>query len=90
MVVFLLEKRMLRNEVEALLKIEGLELEVEVDNWCGRRTNWNWRFGRNELWTARIPLLGGTFVSEGEPTNHKAATAVYKYYLKYKTDYANN
>jgi len=73
---------MLRDEVEALLKIEGLELEVEVDNWCGRRTNW--RVGRNELWTARIPLLGGAFVSEGEPTNHKAATSVYKCYLEFK------
>lgn len=73
---------MLRQEVEALLKIEGLELEVEVDNWCGRRTNW--RVGRNELWTAKIPVDGGTYIAEGEPTNHQAATAVYRCYLKYK------
>jgi len=82
---------MLRDEVEALLKLEGLQLYVQVYPW----QNGNWRIGINEVWNAEVgfglPLTDTKFpmCTGWGMTNHQAATNAYKKHLKYKK-YADN
>ena len=77
---------MLRDEVEALLKIEGLQLHVQVYPW----QNGNWRIGINEVWKAEVGFgLPFPMCTGWGMTNHQAATNAYKKHLKYKK-YADN
>lgn len=76
---------MLRQEVEALLKIEGLELTMELcRNPIGK-----------DIWKASIgfglPITHKDFImcSAYGVTNHGAASKVYKKHLNYK-NHANN
>ena len=77
---------MLRQEVEALLKIEGLKLYVRVHPW----QNGNWRVGINEVWEAEVgfhlPTTDKEFrmCSAWSMTNHQAATNAYKKHMKFK------
>lgn len=77
---------MLRQEVEALLKMEGLKLYVQVYPW----QNGNWRVGVNEVWKAEVgfplALTGNDFhmCTGWGMTNHQAATNAYKKHMKFK------
>ena len=78
---------MLRDEVEALLKIEGLEMTLKVKRW----KNGSWRFPNNESWSAHlnVPKVG-FYKIENVPTNHEAASYLYKHYIKDKEKNGNH
>jgi len=78
---------MLRDEVEALLKIEGLQITLKVKRW----KNGSWRYPTNESWMAilNVPTLG-LYKVENARTNHKAASYMYMHYLEEKEKHANN
>jgi hypothetical protein len=80
------EEKMLRDEVEALLKIEGLELTMEL---C--KSHWG-----KDVWRASIgfnlPIPSKeafTMCSAYGVTNHGAASKAYRKHLNYK-NHANN
>lgn len=79
---------MLRQEVEALLKMEGLDLIVNVKRWNG----YHHKTPNTVSWSAAIIVneLQGVFRCEGALTNHQAAKGVYKGYIKYKEENGNH
>lgn len=78
---------MLRQEVEALLKMEGLEVVVYVKRWNGyhpktpNTVGWNAYIHHGDGWIA---------YSENELTNHRAATVAYKAYIRHKEKNGNH
>lgn len=80
---------MLRNEVEALLKLEDPRIELKIYPRPWRHGNW--RVGVNELWVAYLKVHGiGIYRVAGCSTNHEAASVLYKHYIKEKHTSANN